>query len=297
MSSGSVMEVNAYYPYGMMITDLSLPALPAKYNAYKFGAKELQTELGLNWGDHHARMYDATVGRWWVPDPLAEKYYWISPYAYCLNNPILYVDPDGREVHLAFLSATHHKSLQTFMSSPTGMAFVGRYMSSGQTLTVNGQNYYFDKTGDRAKDILSLQSTKMSALGENQTLVKGTSKKTNAVSTSDIDKVIKEGVQQTILLNNTLDEKNAVVTLGHEAFVHADKAADALNALETNSPTMTQRQKHDALIEISTSGDKHHNDLGSGKDGKFKQFMKELTNKTGDKFYNLEYDKQVQKFK
>lgn len=29
-------------------------------------------------------------------DPLCEKYYWISPYAYSLNNPIKYVDPDGR---------------------------------------------------------------------------------------------------------------------------------------------------------------------------------------------------------
>lgn len=30
-------------------------------------------------------------------DPLCEKYYWISPYVYCMNNPIRYVDPDGRD--------------------------------------------------------------------------------------------------------------------------------------------------------------------------------------------------------
>ncbi len=30
-------------------------------------------------------------------DPLCEKYYWISPYAYCMNNPVRYVDPDGRD--------------------------------------------------------------------------------------------------------------------------------------------------------------------------------------------------------
>ena len=29
-------------------------------------------------------------------DPLAEKYYGVSPYAYCENNPMRYVDPDGR---------------------------------------------------------------------------------------------------------------------------------------------------------------------------------------------------------
>ena len=33
-------------------------------------------------------------------DPKCEKYYWISPYAYCLNNPVKYVDPDGKAVYL-----------------------------------------------------------------------------------------------------------------------------------------------------------------------------------------------------
>ena len=33
-------------------------------------------------------------------DPKCEKYYWISPYAYCLNNPVKFVDPDGKEVYL-----------------------------------------------------------------------------------------------------------------------------------------------------------------------------------------------------
>ncbi len=31
-------------------------------------------------------------------DPLCEKYYWISPYAYCLNNPIKFVDPNGEDI-------------------------------------------------------------------------------------------------------------------------------------------------------------------------------------------------------
>ena len=97
MTTGPVMEVNAYYPFGMIITDLSLAALPDKKNFYKYGAKELQTELGLNWGDHHARMYDATVGRWWVTDPLAEKFYNISPYVYVGNNPIRRIDPNGMD--------------------------------------------------------------------------------------------------------------------------------------------------------------------------------------------------------
>ena len=40
--------------------------------------------------------YDPDLSRWTTPDPLAEKYYGISPYAFCNNNPVNFVDPDGR---------------------------------------------------------------------------------------------------------------------------------------------------------------------------------------------------------
>ncbi len=35
---------------------------------------------------------------WPTPDPKAEKYYSISPYAYALNNPVRYIDPNGQDV-------------------------------------------------------------------------------------------------------------------------------------------------------------------------------------------------------
>ena len=63
---------------------------------YKYNGKELQDELGLNWYDYQARNYDPAIGRWLSTDPLAEKYSSYSPYNYCLNNPIVLTDPDGR---------------------------------------------------------------------------------------------------------------------------------------------------------------------------------------------------------
>jgi len=52
---------------------------------------------GLNEYDYGARWQDPTIGRWPTVDPLAEKHPNESPYVYCSDNPISYVDPDGRD--------------------------------------------------------------------------------------------------------------------------------------------------------------------------------------------------------
>ena len=92
--SGSVVERNDYYPLGMRTaTGNSYPQLTT--NLYKYNGKEVQTVGSLGFTDYGARMYDDFTGRWFVPDPLAEKYASMSPYMYCGGNPISMVDIYG----------------------------------------------------------------------------------------------------------------------------------------------------------------------------------------------------------
>ena len=62
---------------------------------YLFNAKELDNETGLYY--YGARYLDPTGAMWLSVDPMWEKFVGMSPYNYCMGNPVKMVDPDGRE--------------------------------------------------------------------------------------------------------------------------------------------------------------------------------------------------------
>ena len=47
--------------------------------------------------DYGARHYGPFLGSWTTPDPMAEKYYGWSPYAFCADDPMIYYDIIGME--------------------------------------------------------------------------------------------------------------------------------------------------------------------------------------------------------
>ncbi len=109
----AILEEDHYYPFGLKhkgynakheVFEVSLPntitltpvtPLTGDSYKYKFGGKELQSELGLEMYDFGMRNYDPALGRWMNMDPLAEAMRRHSPYNYAFDNPVYFIDPDG----------------------------------------------------------------------------------------------------------------------------------------------------------------------------------------------------------
>ena len=110
----TILSENHYYPFGLThsgynMTKLDYDAIQSGDtvltftpcticpNMYMFNNKELQADLSLNNYDFGARNYDPAIGRWMNIDPLAENTTDVSPYVYGLNNPVFFVDSNGKE--------------------------------------------------------------------------------------------------------------------------------------------------------------------------------------------------------
>jgi RHS repeat-associated protein len=93
--SADVLNANDYYPFGMM--------MPGRQwdngNDYRYGfnGKENDNEVKGegNQQDYGMRIYDPRLGKFLRVDPETQKLPQHSPYSYCFNNPILFIDPDG----------------------------------------------------------------------------------------------------------------------------------------------------------------------------------------------------------
>ncbi|HCM33671.1 DUF6443 domain-containing protein [Chryseobacterium sp.] len=121
---GEIVEINNYYPFGLMHNDT---ATTQNAYQYKYNGKELQ-ETGMY--DYGARFYMPDIGRWGVVDPLAEKMTRNSPYNYAFNNPLRFIDPDGRQ-GTDWIKMVDPKTSQTTMTYDANVKTVDQAIEAG----------------------------------------------------------------------------------------------------------------------------------------------------------------------
>ncbi|EFA93054.1 RHS repeat-associated core domain protein [Hoylesella buccalis ATCC 35310] len=89
---GEVSQHIEYVPFG----EVFIEERNNTWNTpYLFNAKELDEETGLYY--YGARYMDPKISMWLGVDPLMEKYPSVTGYCYTMDNPIRFIDPDGRD--------------------------------------------------------------------------------------------------------------------------------------------------------------------------------------------------------
>ena len=126
-----VIQEESYYPFGLS-QSVGFQRNLTKEQRFGYNGKEKQEETG--WYDYGARMYQADLGRWNGMDELAEIYHTDSPYSYVLNNPLKFIDPDGRKVEGVTKKDAEktHEDLNTIFAGEQFDAFRSLITRSGR---------------------------------------------------------------------------------------------------------------------------------------------------------------------
>ena len=184
-ASGAVQQVTNYYPFGAPYADAAGSTNP-DFQPYKYNGKELDKMHGLNTYDYGARQHDPILARWDRIDPLCEKYYSVSPYVYCGDNPIKNVDPDGRKVvnskgaNIFYVNASNKLCIssqasknermvyQGMMLTPTGQKMLRQMIKSSILIKMQ----FKDKCADDKKGAITYADTQQYKKGKDNGITK-----------------------------------------------------------------------------------------------------------------------------
>ena len=139
---GNVLQSTAYYPSGVPLTPNSLTPQTIKLHT----GKDFFDLQGAGWYDNQARYYDCLIPTFKSIDPLAEKYPWLSPYNHCANNPLRFVDRNGKDFYnidfdtgvVSFIEKTNDKTDRLF-SMNKGIIDYNNYIDLTKGIIGNAQ--------------------------------------------------------------------------------------------------------------------------------------------------------------
>ncbi|MGB4816386.1 MAG: RHS repeat-associated core domain-containing protein, partial [Ferruginibacter sp.] len=146
-SRGTLLETNEYYPFGLLMKNISYRSQREAgfaENKYKYNAgTELNEELDVQYYETPLRNYDPQTGRFNCVDMLAEHYFALTPYQFGFNNPVFFNDPTG-----ALTKAEFNKLIETLWGSNYG----GHWSAKENTGTFEygGGSYSFFGSADEA---------------------------------------------------------------------------------------------------------------------------------------------------
>lgn len=114
---GSAVQHLQYLPYGEPFVNQRTSGYNERFT---FTGKERDEETG--YGYFGARYMDHELMTGWLSvDPMADKYPSVSPYNYCMWNPVKLVDPDGQEIWIGGLDEEIQQRLVKCLGQITGL--------------------------------------------------------------------------------------------------------------------------------------------------------------------------------
>ena len=141
---GEVVQHIEYVPFGEVFVE---ERNNIWNTPYLFNAKEFDEETGLYY--YGARYYDPRISLWISTDVAQGKYPNVSTYTYCLDNPIILIDSDGKDIlpvlfqtinNRGLLIGSYYRSNKKYMSAMCmfgqtsyGRQFIGAFIEKNQT--------------------------------------------------------------------------------------------------------------------------------------------------------------------
>ncbi len=177
-SSSFITDVNGvtsqhlqYLPFGELFVEQRDNS--NYYSPYKFSAKEKDEETSYSY--FGARYLASDFSFWLSVDPMADKYPNISPYAYCAWNPVILVDPDGRNYDEWNINLANGKTDWVSNKGGKETTHINVLSSSGKNNgsyafpTENFQMNYINNEGNISLDIKGGNENNYASLGMNFT--------------------------------------------------------------------------------------------------------------------------------